>query len=451
MKVDFLFIYEVKARELENICLLKYELESRGYSVAFINTWYYLRTRVPCYKAKVVVSFGLYNDATYKFICTFVNKFNKLINMQWEQVGTKSDEISEKSQFLISGLARNAVHICWGGNTKERLMQKCRIDEKKLKLTGHIALDFLRYNLVTYYRTKEEIFGQYNIPLQNKRVCLFISSFSYVNLPDNIIENTPDLGYDLRHFVRISNESQAEVIKWITRILSKDKDIIFIYRPHPAESENIELQKLSLSLSNFFVIGELSVKQWILVSDVIYNWYSTSFAEIFRSRKQCYILRPIQIPKDIDLAMCEGSKFICDFDSFESTIMAEPSGFPIKDEVIFGYYYIDENEPAYIKLCDSFIEVYTDDYYLLPKLKKSQKQSFLEKLKMVVYKSFISNIVDYLCIKTTLKVPILERRRLSMHSGYEMYRIKQAQINYVSKDEIETIVNRIKMILEKNR
>ena len=28
--VDFLFIYEVKARELENVCLLACELEHRG-------------------------------------------------------------------------------------------------------------------------------------------------------------------------------------------------------------------------------------------------------------------------------------------------------------------------------------------------------------------------------------------------------------------------------------
>ena len=30
-KVDFLFIYEVKNRELENICLLAAELEKRGF------------------------------------------------------------------------------------------------------------------------------------------------------------------------------------------------------------------------------------------------------------------------------------------------------------------------------------------------------------------------------------------------------------------------------------
>ncbi len=35
MSLDYLFIYEHKMREFENLCLLKAELENRGYSVEF--------------------------------------------------------------------------------------------------------------------------------------------------------------------------------------------------------------------------------------------------------------------------------------------------------------------------------------------------------------------------------------------------------------------------------
>lgn len=447
-EVDFLFVYEVKARELENICLLKYELERSGYSVAFINTWYYLTRKVPRYKAKVVVAFGLYNDDTYRFICSFVNKFDKLINMQWEQVGTLSDEVSEKSQFLIKGLARNAVHICWGAKTKERLLKKCEIDEKKLKLTGHITLDFFRDSLVDYYKTRDEIFRKYDINSQNKKVCLFVSSFSYVNLPDNIIDNTPDLGYDFKHFIEISNDSQEEVIKWITLILSNREDIIFIYRPHPAEAENGKLVELTRKFKNFCVISELSVKQWILVCDVVYTWYSTSLAEIFRSGKKCHILRPIQIPRDIDLAICEDATFISDYSAFESSLMDKKNVFPIKDDKILEYYYFDENEPAYKKVCNSFIDVYKDDYYLLPKLNKNQKTPFLEKLKTSAYRSFINDALTYFSLNTNWSFSVIEKRRQSTNNGYSLYRDKQALINYASDEEIDIIVNRIKNVLD---
>ena len=35
-ELDFLFIYEHKVRELENLCLIKYELDKRGYKTKII-------------------------------------------------------------------------------------------------------------------------------------------------------------------------------------------------------------------------------------------------------------------------------------------------------------------------------------------------------------------------------------------------------------------------------
>ena len=36
--VDFLFIYEVRNREIDSVCLLGAYLETRGYRVGYINT-----------------------------------------------------------------------------------------------------------------------------------------------------------------------------------------------------------------------------------------------------------------------------------------------------------------------------------------------------------------------------------------------------------------------------
>ena len=35
-ELDFLFIYEHKVRELENVCLMKYELDRRGYKTEIV-------------------------------------------------------------------------------------------------------------------------------------------------------------------------------------------------------------------------------------------------------------------------------------------------------------------------------------------------------------------------------------------------------------------------------
>lgn len=446
-KVDFLFVYEVKARELENICLLKYELERRGYTVVLINTWYYLKRKVPNYKASVVVTFALYNNDTYKFITTYVKKISKIVNMQWEQVGTTSDEKSEKSLFYIKDEAKKAVHVCWGSKTKERLMQNCGIDEKKLLLTGHISLDFLRDDLVGYYKSKEEILKEYGIPAK-KKICLFISSFSHVNLPDDIIGDNTDLGYSLKEYIKLSNYSQEKIIEWITMVLLKNRDVIFIYRPHPAEANNEKLVDLAHRFDNLFIISDLSIKQWILVSDVIYTWYSTSLIEIFASKKSCYILRPLPIPQDIDLAIYKDAEFVTDFSSFESTLDNNKLSFPVKETVMTQYYLIDKNTPAYSKMCDGLIYVYKNDYYLIPKSGDSQRLSRIEKFRNRIYRSFFNDLFYYISENTKLNIPILNRRRQSNTNGYRSYIDDMTNRNYASENEINQIVGRIKTVLE---
>ena len=41
--IDFLLLYENKGREIESLCLLKLELEHRGYSVVIEQIQYFLK------------------------------------------------------------------------------------------------------------------------------------------------------------------------------------------------------------------------------------------------------------------------------------------------------------------------------------------------------------------------------------------------------------------------
>ncbi len=447
-KLDFLFIYEVKARELENICLLKYELERRGYTVKFINTWYYINRKIPRYKAEVVITFALYNNDTYEFISGYIKNINKLVNMQWEQIGTIGNEESAKSRFLLSGKALDAAHICWGEITKNRLLTKCGVDERRLLLTGHITLDYFRNKLVNYFRTKEDIFQEYSLPL-NKKVCLFISSFSYVELPKVIVNNTPDLGYSLDEFINLSIASQEEVLKWMASVLSKNSDVVFIYRPHPAEANSKKLFELVDQYSNFHVISDLSIKQWILVCDVLYTWYSTALAEIYASGKGCYILRPLPIPEEMELSICKDAEFITDFVSFESSLSKKEPEFPIHNDALSQYYYIDPDEPAYIKICDRLIDIYNHDYFILPEKYNKGKVSLYTKFRKALSRSFINKIINFLSYNTKINISVLNRRRDSNVRIYKSYMDDLAKRNYASKEEVDNIVLAIKNTLSK--
>lgn len=451
-EVDFLFLYEVKARELENICLIRYELEKRGYSVVFLNTWHYLTNKIPKYKAKVVVCPALYNDTLVDFVRNYAGNFNKLVNMQWEQVVTVLDEISEDSARFISGAAKQGVHISWGEKNKKRLVSACGVPENKVKLTGHVTLDFLRHEFSNYYLNRDDLFKEYNIP-QNKKICLFISSFAYVNLPDNLAKDeNVKLANDPNEFINISTTSQNKILNWIEKILSEDKDLVFIYRPHPAEAKNNVLLELTEKYSRFLVISDHSVKQWIKVTDKIYTWYSTSIAEVYGSKKRCHILRPVKIPNNMELTICQGAKFIEDYSEFSLTINKEDTAFPLDEEILNGYYDIDQYKPSYKRICDVLEEVYNKNEYIFSERKavkhKSKKIPFNQIVKLRLTQSIFYDVLVFIANNTNFNNMVLNRVRNREMQLIDNYTLQQQKKNFATKKEIQDIINKLKIVLE---
>ena len=91
---DFIIGYENKVREIESACLIKYELERRGYSVMIFQEFdqRYDDVHEIMYHAKVLILSCGYNDS---FLETFIKRFisfDRLVNWQWEQIRTKTME-----------------------------------------------------------------------------------------------------------------------------------------------------------------------------------------------------------------------------------------------------------------------------------------------------------------------------------------------------------------------
>ena len=65
-ELDFLFIYEHKVRELENLCLMKYELDRRGYRtrIIYINDANNALSPKIIYKTKVLLQKLMHKNRT---------------------------------------------------------------------------------------------------------------------------------------------------------------------------------------------------------------------------------------------------------------------------------------------------------------------------------------------------------------------------------------------------
>lgn len=438
-KVDVLFLYETRVRELENICLLKYELERRGYSVGILNTWNEMgRKGRPRYEGKVVVTHAMYHDGIYEFVKSILGKVPKVVNMQCEQIGTMGEKTDPKSRFRLSGIAGQSMNICWGEETVRRLMEECQIDEQHVRKTGQVTLDFCTEQLRGYYMPREALFKEYHIA-EGNHVNLFISSFAYVNLPEEIVKQSDTM--DKYEFIKMSNESFHEVLDWFKRLLLSTDDQIVIYRPHPAEAQNEVLLRMCDQFpGRFLVIREHSVKQWISVCDKVYTWYSTSAAEAYAFNIPCAILRPREIPQSREVEIFEGARFITEYEAFYHSICNGVTD-SLKKEVLDRYYSI-EKRMSYQRVADAIEDVYNDDRYLIKYTKNStQKVGFILRIKQILHGGVIL-VADHLLPSSAL---LAKYRTEDRESDYTR-QLKKS--NFASEEEIAAIQNRIAALLE---
>ncbi len=458
-KVDFLIEYEVKAREFEGVCLLKYELERRGYSVGIVNSWYSITHRIPEYIAEVAVISACYTTSTMNYFCGLAKQYRKVVNLQWEQVRANQDEEDKNSLLTIKGEAVHAVHVAWGENTVRHLRQS-GVLKKDIVKTGHIAFDFLRDRFQGFYGTSESMRKIYGIPADHK-VCLFISSFGYVGIPEEQKEVSRKFGVDdIDSFADFSKKSREKITEWIIRLLNQDEQLEFIYRPHPAEAKSENLIELSNKYQRFHVIFENSVKEWILACDQIYVWYSTAIVEVGLAGKTCGILRPLEMPVGREIVIMNDAKKITKYEDFRQSVLEGEKDFPIPKEILSQYYYDPSPKYSYELLCDKLEEVYKSDQFILknePKIERSVKENLF---------NFIVCSPLHYCIETAGKSKFLKKSHAiqnmceeiynekahweKMMAAADEYTFQKEKENYASSFEIWKMCRKINNIIRKN-
>jgi surface carbohydrate biosynthesis protein len=349
--MDVLIYTEVDNRELDAACLVKTELERRGYKVALER---YNRIcesgNLLLYRPKLLILPWVYGD---NYLSNFLNNNSsgslKIINLQSEQI--LSQRFIDNNYHMPKGTTKQYKHLAWGRVTEKRYLDS-GINKNNILTLGNINMDFNKQKFKNLYLNRKEVALKYSLD-EDKKWCLFISSFTHPSMSKEEISSYLERFPFLKNFVEISTASQKTIIKWVEKFVSTNKDVIFIYRPHPIELDNAELSALSEKYANFFIISELSVRQWIHVCDRINTWFSTSIVDVFYQGKKCLITRPIAIPKDLDCEIFIGCNAITNYEKFEYfNLNKEESEFPIKEELIKDYYGECNNFYIYENFCD---------------------------------------------------------------------------------------------------
>lgn len=453
-ELDFLFIYEHKVRELENLCLMKYELDRRGYKtkIVYIDNAENALAEKPVYHAKVVCTMACYDNYTLYWHTKNYVKFEKVIDLQWENIVYPKDEKRDGAYKNYWGIGKEVVHVSWGKQNVQRLLNTAHLDEKKVKLTGHVGMDFLRKPLNKYYLSREELFKRYQIPIE-KKVVLFASPYYGDCLTKEYIAGMCEaFGEDWIEYYQFMCESQKNVLQWFERICKEHPEIVIIFRPHPGHP-SLMADELEKRCENFRIIAKESVKQWILTCDKVYTGNSSVVVEAFFAKKMCQLLFPLPTTPGFELKLIADSKKITSYEEFYQSILADKEEFPTPEKSIEDIYLIDWEKPNYVKFADMAEEVLRDDYYSLTKRQLWKYREYTPKQSLVRVFAAIKPLYDlYLLLlkNTKIKWKLLEyQRRVREKTRKQDYEIeKQHAHELTNEEEIADIISRIKYAIE---
>ena len=443
-EVDFMMIYEHKVRELENLCLIKYELERRGHTVLIrhIEDEEALDAVKPVYHARVVVTMECYQNASLEWHTKDFVSFDKVIDMQWENIVYPRDEGAGVFKNY-TGIGREVVRVSWGEANKKRLLESAHMDERNIKVVGHVGMDFLRPQLRGYYMSREELFPLYDLPL-DKKVLLFASPFYADNLSEEYIAGMcRKHGEEWRDYYDFMMKSEHTILEWLERLCRERDDIVVVYRPHPGHIGE-HMSEVAGRCPNFRVISEKSVKQWILACDLVYTGNSSTIVEAFFADKMCYLLFPYEVTEGYELKLVSRGDKIRDYDAFRRSATGEGGSFPIAKEAINEIYLVDDT-PSYIKFADMAEEVLRDPSYALTRKQLRsyrRKQPVGIRLQKVLqrqdwlYGKYRKALADENCrSRWILKQRELRRQKAQAHKRFD--------IESTSEEEIGAIIARI--------
>lgn len=397
-KIDFFISYEHKSRELESILLIKLELERRGYSV-YINGLYESTfdnyRQFKKLKPKVAIVPAAYDYGILScFAFNFVGLIDKVVNLQWEQVLTIKEEADLNGYHNPKGIASQVIHLCWGEKTKERLI-KSGIAPSNAIVTGPIHLDLLRPQFEGFFISKEKLSVMFNLDLSKKWI-LFVSSFSFCSISDLQFQNIAE-SYgeeDTNYFKNFSLESKSKILDWFELLLNEKKDRLIIYRPHPDEiNKDSRLIELENKYPNFRVISKYALKHWVKASDEIYNWYSTSMADIYFSNKPCKILRPVKIKPEQEVSIFTNAEFVTKYEDLTPKDDSLTNTTPLNNKIIEGYYDLKiDSKTCYNRICDILEEVYRNKSYSIHFPKRLRIKEFINNFKVPIGNYLFSRI-----------------------------------------------------------
>lgn len=353
MKPKVVMFYEHIAREYDFAVLLKLYLQRNNIKCEIRQIDSFPKFRDLFIKPRLVLTPYFYSSESeiilkYRFITRTV-----VYNLRYEQI--YSDFIEESNFQYRSESQLNVFQLVWGNYSKSKLLDNGFRPDRLLKF-GHPSMDFCRNDFSDFYYSKQEIVNKFNLSSGKKNI-LFISSFVLTKERKKEIMNqflTLEVSNlsDFSTLIDIVQKSRDYILDWLKRLLEEFQDFNLIYRPHPSEIIDDNLKHLSSNFKNFKIIEDLSVKQWIKISDFTLNWNSTSSADVTFLDSQELILRPIPL-REFENHLHKEMNKITSYDELAKSVFYKDFN---ESNLEINKFYYNDDVPVFLKLGNRIID-----------------------------------------------------------------------------------------------
>ncbi len=333
-----IIVYERKNRELETALLLQSKFFNAGFECAVTQFYQGHDFNLLGAGPDILIVPHLYNELSVARLIARYGRPKSIINLQYEQV--LSDKWERLGHHNPSGTAMNAVHVCWGKTTFDRL-RDFGVPSENLLTIGAPHLDLMSGVGEEYCTGQKRRLAEKFKLNETQDWILFLSSFTYADISEHRLRmNESVAGSDLKDFVEIHSKSRNEVLAWLEQALIENPCSVLIYRPHPDELNLEKVYDLENKYNNLRVISFGSAKQWIMAADTILSWYSTTVVESHYLKKHYQILRPFDLPDYFDSVLLKKARFLTSKDQFLEYLRSSPGAqdLPLRDEDVAGYY-----------------------------------------------------------------------------------------------------------------
>lgn len=299
--VDLVFLYEHAARELDVACAIVAGLRRENVSVRLLHWPTGFPQAVLQVRPKIVVLPFCYSEENYEALlaywrsCTF-------FNMNWEQLLYFGNRKAKTPQGEFA--TRHVIHHVWSASYTE-FLSATGIPGENIFLNGQPAYRLYLPPYREYYPSRMEMARRYGLDPQ-RRWIFFPENYNWAFYSEAMLAQFIRSGQspeDVHVMQSFCEHSLATVLRWCAEAAREGFEIVL--RPRlsttMAEFESYVERVLSEVPERLRILQEESVREWILVSDVVVSSYSTSLIEASVAGKPVYMLEPIPIPDTLQV------------------------------------------------------------------------------------------------------------------------------------------------------